>query len=140
MQEIERKKLSELSTICKLKVLDFVFRNSSPAVFGVKIEGGTLKSKERFINRDDKKIGQIKEIQEDKKSTREVESGKEVAISIPGVNFERQLSVDEYLYTNISETEFRKFKEYRKLLSSEEKSILQEIAVVKRKYNITWGI
>ena len=138
--EIERKKLKELPTICKLTVLDFVFRNSSPAVFGVKVEAGTLKTRERFINRDDKKIGQVKEIQEDKKSTREVQSGKEVAISMPGVNFERQLTIGEHLYVNLGESHFRKFKEHKALLSSEEKSILQEIAQIKRRENVTWGI
>ncbi|SRR3989339_266748 len=140
VQEIERKKLSELPTICKLKVLDFCFRNSSPAVFGVKIEAGTLKAHERFINRDDKKIGQIKEIQHEKKSINKIESGKEVAISMPGVNFERQIAVGENLYTNLAESEFRKFKEHKNLLSSEEKSILQEIAQIKRRENNTWGI
>jgi translation initiation factor 5B len=140
IEEIERKKLSQLPTICKLTVLDFCFRNSAPAVFGVKIEAGTLKAHERFINAKDKKVGQVKEIQHEKKSTNKVESGKEVAISMPGVNFERQITVGESFYTNLAESEFRKFKEYKDLLSSEEKSILQEIAQIKRKGNTTWGI
>jgi translation initiation factor 5B len=140
LAEIERKKLSELPTICKLKVLDFCFRNTSPAVFGIKVEAGTLRAHERFINRDDKKIGQIKEIQHEKKSVNSIESGKEVAVSMPGVNFERQLTIDELLYTNLAESQFRKFKEHKNLLSSEEKSILQEIAQIKRRENVTWGI
>jgi len=139
-QEIERKKLSELPTITKLKILDFCFRNTSPAVFGVKVEAGTLRAHERFINRNDKKIGQIKEIQHEKKSVNKIESGKEVAVSMPGVNFERQLTVGEFLYTNLGESHFRKFKEHKNLLSSEEKSILQEIAQIKRRENVTWGI
>jgi translation initiation factor 5B len=140
LKEIERKKLSELPRICKITILDFVFRNSSPAVFGVEVNGGILKTKERFINKEDEKIGQIKEIQEDKNNVQEATKGKEVAISMPGVNFERQLVIGESLYTNLSETEFRKFKEHRDLLSSEEKTILQEIATIKRRKNTTWGI
>jgi len=140
IQEIEKKKLKELPTICKLTVLDFCFRNTSPAVFGVKIEAGTLKSRERFINRDNKKIGQVKEIQHEKKSVNKIESGKEVAISMPGVNFERQITIGESLYTNLAESEFRKFKKHKNLLSSEEKSILQEVAQIKRRENSTWGI
>ncbi len=139
-KEIEKKKLSELPKIAKITILDFVFRNSNPAVFGVEIIGGILKKGERFINRDDIKIGQIKEIQEDKNNVQEVIKGKEVAISVPGINFERQLTVGESLYTNLSETEFRKFKEHKELLTSEEKTILQEIASIKRKSNGTWGI
>jgi translation initiation factor 5B len=140
LKEIEKKKLSELPKIAKIKILDFVFRNSNPAVFGVEINGGILKKGERFINKDDTKIGQIKEIQEDKNNVQEVGKGKEVAISVPGINFERRLIVGESLYTNLSETEFRKFKENKHLLSSEEKTILQEIAAIKRRKIPTWGI
>jgi len=140
LKEIERKKLEELPKICKLTILDFVFRNSSPAVFGVEVNGGILKNKERFINKDDVKIGQIKEIQHEKNNVQEATKGQEVAISIPGVNFERQLTVGEPLYTNLSETEFRKFKKHKDLLSAEEKSILQEVAALKRRLNPTWGI
>ena len=139
-KEIEKKKLSELPKIAKITILDFVFRNSNPAVFGVEIMGGVLKKGERFINKDDTKIGQIKEIQEDKNNVQEVGKGKEVAISVPGINFERQLVVGESLYTNLSETEFRKFKEHKHILSSEEKTILQEIAILKRRKIPTWGI
>jgi len=138
--KIEREKLEELPTISKITVLDFVFRNSNPAVFGVKVNKGLLKRKERFINKDDQKVGQIKEIQEEKNNVQEATTGKEVAISIPGVNFERQLHIGQTLYTNLSETQFRKFKEHKSLLSSEEKSLLQEIAAIKRRTNVTWGV
>ncbi len=140
LKDIERKKLNELPTISKITVLDFVFRNSSPAVFGVTVDGGILKKRERFINKDDVKIGQIKEIQEDRSTVQEATKGKEVAISVPGLNFERQITVGESLYTNLSETQFRQFKERKELLSSEEKSVLQEIAQIKRRENVTWGI
>lgn len=140
LKNIERKKLDELPTISKITVLDFVFRNSSPAVFGVVVNGGILKKRERFINKDDIKIGQIKEIQEDKNTIQEATKGKEVAISVPGLNFERQVTVNESLYTNLSETQFRQFKKHKSLLSVEEKSILQEIAQIKRRENATWGI
>jgi len=140
LKELERKKLNELPTICKLTTLNFVFRNSNPAIFGIQVLGGKLKKSERFINKNDIKIGQIKEIQENKTNVQEVTSGKEVAISIPGINFERQLKVNEPLYTNLSETQFRKFKQHKDILSKEEKAILQEIAQIKRRENATWGI
>src|SRR3989344_802258 len=139
-KEIEKQKLEELPNLSKIIILDFVFRNSNPAVFGVRIDGGVLKKGLRVINKDDEKIGHIKEIQEEKNNVSEAVTGKEVAISIPGVNFERQLKVGESLYTNLSETEFRKFKENKDLLTREEKSVLQEIAQIKRRINNTWGI
>jgi translation initiation factor 5B len=139
-KEIERKKLSELPTICKFTVLDFCFRNSSPAVFGVKVDGGVLKKNLNFINSKDEKIGHIKEIQHDKNNVHEATKDQEVAISMPGVNFERQIAVGESLFTNLGESQFRKFKENKDLLTSEEKSVLMEIARVKRAGNVTWGV
>ncbi len=139
-KEIERKKLLELPRICKFTILDFVFRNSNPAVFGVVVDGGTLNKSLNFINSSDDKIGQVKEIQHERKSIQEAQKGQEIAVSMPGVNFERQLKIGESLYTNLGESQFRKFKEYRDLLTSDEKSILKEIAEIKRKTSGTWGI
>ncbi len=139
-KEIEKKKLESLPKICKITILDFVFRNSNPAVFGVRVDGGILKKGERMINSDDVKVGQIKEIQEEKNNVSEALTGKEVAISIPGVNFERQLTVGESLYTNLSESEFRRFKDNKGLLSGDEKKVLQEIAQIKRRKNGVWGV
>lgn len=138
--EVERKKLDELPGIVKLSILDFVFRKTNPAIFGIKVEGGILRQDVEMINTDDVKIGRVKAIQADKTSLQKAEKGKEVAISMPGVNFERELKVGEYLYSQLSEFQFRKFKEYKDILSSEEKSILQEIAAIKRRKEVTWGI
>ena len=42
--EIEKEKLLGLATICKLQILpEFVFRNSNPAIFGVRVLAGKLK-------------------------------------------------------------------------------------------------
>ncbi|RMD45276.1 translation initiation factor IF-2 [Candidatus Pacearchaeota archaeon] len=139
-REIEKRKLESLPSIAKIRILDFVFRNSNPAVFGIKVEAGKLKREEKLINSEGERIGHIKEIQEEKTGIKEAEAGKEVAVSMPGVNFERRLKVGEFLYTDISESQFRKFKEYKDLLTSEEKSILQEIAKIKRRENPSWGI
>lgn len=139
-KEIEREKLSELPALCKMSVLDFVFRNSNPAVFGVKIEAGLLKKGINFINQNDEKIGSVKEMQEEKNNIQEATAGKEIAISMPGVNFERQLKVEDSLYSNLAESQFRKFKEHKDLLSQEEKKVLMEIAEIKRKSNVTWGV
>lgn len=138
--EKERKKLEELPSLVKIHILDFVFRNSNPAIFGVRVEGGVLKKELEMINISDGKIGRIKAIQHEKNSLDKAEKGKEVAISMPGVNFERQLTVGENLYSNLSEFQFRKFKENRDILNNEEKQVLQEIAAIKRKEKATWGI
>ena len=138
--EIEKEKLEELAKIGKIKILPYVFRNSNPAIFGIRVEAGILMQGVGLINSKGEKIGRVKGIQEEKASRHEAGKGKEVAISIPGVNFERQLAEGEILYSNLSESQFRKFKENKELLSADEKSILQEIAEIKRKENADWGV
>jgi len=140
-KEIEKRRLMKLATICKLKILkQYVFRNSNPAVFGVKIEAGKLKQKLNLIDEKGNKIARVKNIQLDKKSIDEATENMEVAISLPGINFERVLGDKEYLYTDISESQFKIFKKNKDLLSEKEKKTLQEIAEIKRKERITWGV
>ena len=140
-KEIEKKRLMELATICKVEILpQYIFRNSNPAIFGVRVDGGKLKSGLNLNNEQGEKVGRLKNIQSENKSIKEATEKMEVAISIPGVNFERQLKDIKFLYSEISESQFRKFKKNKDLLSENEKKILQEIAVIRRQKKEDWGI
>ncbi|MFA5953299.1 MAG: translation initiation factor IF-2 [Candidatus Pacearchaeota archaeon] len=140
-KEILKKRLMELTTICKLEILhQYVFRNTKPAIFGVKISGGKLISDLNLINEKDEKVGHIKNIQSENRSVPEAIEGMEVAVSIPGLNYERELKDKKYLYSNISESQFRDFKKNKDLLSSNEIRILQEISEIKRKTKADWGM
>jgi len=140
-KEIEKKRLMELSSICKLKILpQYVFRNTKPAIFGVKIEAGKLISSLNIINEKLEKVGRIKNIQSENKSVEEAKEGLEVAISIPGVNFERQLKDKTYLYSDIGEKQFKTFKKNKDLLNPSEIKTLQEIAEIKRQEKSDWGL
>lgn len=139
-KEIEKERLMELTTICKLKILhQYVFRNTNPAIFGVRIEGGKLTKNLNLISEDGEKIGKTKAIQHERKSVDSASEGQEVALSMSGINFERVLKEKEFLYTDISEKQFRTFKKNKDLLSSNEIKVLQEIAEMKRRKNENWG-
>ncbi len=130
-----------LATICKLKILpQYVFHNSNPAVFGVKVEAGKLKHNTNLIDNNGTDIAKVKEVQENQHKVAIAEQGKEVAISLPGINFERQLKETSELYSNLSEHQFREFKENKDILSREEIQTLQKIAEIKRKKKATWGV
>ena len=132
-KEIEKKRLMGLTTLCKLKILpQYIFRNTKPAIFGVNVEAGKLISGLNLIDKKGEKVGRIKNIQSENKSVDEANENMEVAISIPGVNFERQLKNKEFLYSNITESQFKNFKKNKDLLSQNEIKILQEIAEIKR--------
>ena len=139
-KEIEKKRLMGLSTICKLELLpQYVFRNTKPAIFGVKVVGGKLISDLSIINENDEKVGNVKNIQSDQKPVKEANEGMEVAISISNVTYDRQLKDKKFLYTNLGESQFKNFKKNKDLLSPNEIKILQEIAELKRETNSDWG-
>jgi len=58
---------------------------------------------------------------------------------MPGINFERRIKNIKFLYSNITEAQFHKFKKNKDLLSSKEVSLLQEIAEIKREEKADWG-
>jgi translation initiation factor 5B len=140
-KEIEKKRLMGLTTLCKLKILhQYVFRNTKPAIFGVRVDGGKLISKLNLIDNKGEKIGRVKNMQSENKSVDEATEGMELALSIPGVNFERQIKSKDFLYSDISASQFKNFKKNKDLLSQNEMKVLQEIAGIKRQEKADWGI
>jgi translation initiation factor 5B len=132
-KEIEKAKLMKLTALCKLRILhEYVFRNTKPAIFGIRIEIGKLIPEINLIDNNGEKIGRIKKIQSDKNSVEEAAEGMEVAISIPGVNVERQLKDKDFLYSDVSPNQFKNFKKNKDLLSSGEMRLLNEIAEIKK--------
>lgn len=139
-KEIEKEKLMGLATVCKLEILhQYCFRNSNPAIFGVRVLGGTLKTHIPLIDENDNDIAHVKSIQADKHTVHEATQGMELAMSLPGVTFDRQLKESKYLYANLSESQLNAFKKHKDLLTSEELKILSEIVDIKRKKNPDWG-
>jgi len=139
--EVKRERIMELATIGKSKILhQYVFRNSNPAIFGISVEAGKIKPGIPLINEDGEDVAKVKGVQEKNHKLNEALQGQEVAMSLPGINFERQLQDKNYLYTDLSENQFKKFKDNKDLLTHEEIQTLQKIAEIKRKNNPGWGV
>jgi len=139
-KEIERRRLLELASLCKLRILpQYVFRNTKPAIFGVRVEAGKLVPSISLMNEYGEKVGKIKNIQSENKTVNESIEGMEIAVSVPGVNFERQLKEKEFLYSDISESQFKNFRKNKDLLSPKEMRTLQEIAEIKKQGKADWG-
>jgi len=133
LNEIEKKRLMELTSIFKLSILHhYVFHNSNPAIFGVRVEGGKLRAGVFLIDETGNKIGKIKNIQSENKSIEEASESMEVAISVPGLNFQRALGDKKFIYSDISKPQFKKFRENKDLLSQKEIQILGEISNIKK--------
>jgi translation initiation factor 5B len=140
-KEQEVKEMGVLVKPCKIKLLKgYVFRQNNPAVVGVEVLQGTLKVDTQLMKDEGDVLTQAKEIQLEKKSINEVEKGKQVAVSLPKVTVGRQINEEDILYSFIPEDDFRKLKEFKKLLNEEEKTLLKEIVAIMRKKNAMWGI
>lgn len=139
--EIERKKLENLTWPVKIKLLkNCCFRQSKPAVFGVRVESGILRPDVMLINENNEEIDKIKGIQHENKNIPQATPGMEVAISLPNTTYGRQIKEDDILYSSLNEQEFLHLKQNKKYLNGDELSLLQEIAEIKRKQKATWGI
>jgi translation initiation factor 5B len=140
-KEIEKIRLMSLAHLCKLSILhQYLFRNTNPAIFGVRIDAGKLVPGTNLIDEKGEEIGRVKNIQSEKKSVQEATESMEVAISISGTNFERQLKDKKFLYSDMGESHFRNFKKNKDLLSQNEMKTLQELAEMKRQKKPEWGI
>jgi len=140
-KRIEREKLTSLVSICKLEIFqEYVFRNNNPSIFGVRVLGGKAKVGTNLITEANEKMSRIKGLQLEGKGIEEAGKGMEVAISLPGVTFDRQLKNVKFLYSELTESQFKEFKRNKELLNQEDIKVLQEIANIKRKEKSTWGI
>lgn len=137
----EEKELQNLVKPFKIQLMDgYVFRQSNPAVCGVDVLEGTLKTQAGIMNKDGHEIARVKGIQLEQKNIEKAEKGKQVALSMTGVIIGRQVHEGDILYSALPEDDFKKYKELKRLVTPEDKELLREIAEIKRKENPVWGI
>ncbi len=133
--------LQELTPVCKFTFLKgYVFRKSNPAVFGIRVDVGTLRQKIAVMNLDGRKVGIVHQLQDSGKSVDSAKKGQEVAISIQNVTVGRQVSEEEVFYSFPPSHEARLLlKQFAHKLSFEEFQILNEIISIQRKVNPAYG-
>lgn len=138
---IEAKELEVLVLPGKFRILPgYVFRQNNPAVVGVDMLGGKIKTGYPLMDAKGKKLTSVKAIQEEKESLTVAEAGKQVAVSMDGVTVGRQIHEGDVMYVDVPEEDFRKLKELKKYLGKGEITLLKEIASIKRDKNPVWGI
>lgn len=137
---IEACKLQGLVSPCKLRIIPgYVFRQSGPAIVGVEILAGSLRSGSS-LTKDEEPLTTVREIQHEKKSISCAEAGKKVAVSLDRVAVGRQINEGDLLYSYIDEQQFRALKECKHLLKEDALGVLKEIAAKRREKNPVWGI
>ena len=99
---------SEITPVARFQFLEgCVFRNSDPAVFGIRVDAGLVRQKTQFMNSEGRRIGTVHQLQIDGKPVGEVGAGKEAACSVQGPVVGRQVSEGDVFYTMPSSREAR---------------------------------
>lgn len=113
----------------KIKILrDHIFRASKPAVFGVEVLSGKIKTGFKMINSKGEILGEIKGIQNKGESVKEAGKGMMVAISMEKPIAGKDFNEEDILYTNINrETALVLKRNFADELTDEEKTLLKEI-------------
>jgi translation initiation factor 5B len=123
----------------KIKLLpNCVFRVSKPAIVGVRVLAGRIRTGQRLIAKDGSEIGRIRSIHTGEDVLKEAVAGQEVAIAIEGPTVGRQIDVEDILYVDILESAIKAIQEHE--LNLDEKMVLEELMDIKRQTDNFWGM
>jgi len=138
---MEQQRFERIILPAKLRVLPgCVFRQSNPAVVGVRVLAGTLRTDVKLVRTDGRKVGHLKTIQSSGEYVHEVEAGAEVAIAIEGATVGRQVDVDDDLYVDLPERHVKVLeKEMLGHISVTAKEVLEEYTTMRRRAEPFWG-
>jgi translation initiation factor 5B len=140
-QLIEKKRFETIIRPGRFIIMpDCTFRQSKPAVVGVRVLGGLIKTNLDVMKEDGSIVGIIKGIQENNENISEAGVGKEIAMAIDGPIVGRQIKEGDTLYIDIPE-KHAKIAEQELFASMkiEDKETLMEFMVIKRRSNPFWG-
>lgn len=132
---------AEFTPIAKFTFLKgYVFRNNNPAVFGIKVDVGTLHQKIPFMNKDGRRVGIIHQLQHEGKTVTSAKVGQEVACSVQDVTIGRQIFEEDVYYTLPPSHEAKTIlKKYIHKLNPEEQKVLNEIVEIQRKKDAAYA-
>jgi len=124
-REIEEK-LEKVTRPCELLILKgFVFRASSPAIFGVEVKRGLLRPGVLMKRIDGKIVGRIKEIQREGQTIKEAKKGDKVAVNMEEPTIGRQIDEGDTLVSVIGNKDLKVLKEIWDRLAEDERELLK---------------
>jgi len=137
----EQQRFEQIIMPAKIRVLPHcIFRQSNPAVVGVRVLGGSLRTDINLVQADGKKVGHLKSMQLNQENIREAKAGAEVAISIEGATVGRQVNEGDDLFVDIPERHVKVLeREMLATLPITTQEILGEFTTMKRRADPFWG-
>jgi translation initiation factor 5B len=139
--KIEQERLEAIIRPGAIRILpDCVFRQSKPAIVGVQVIGGVIRTQVPLIRDDGAVAGIIKGIQEHNENIGSATVGMEVAVAIDGPTVGRQIHEGDILYVNIPEKHARIVEqELMPRLAEDERETMENFLAIKRKKEPFWG-
>jgi translation initiation factor 5B len=140
-QVMEKKRYETIIKPGRFKILpDCTFRQSKPAVVGVRVLGGVIKTNLELMKDNGVIVGTIKGIQENSENIGEAGAGKEVAVAIDGPTVGRQIKEGDTLYIDVPEKHAKiAEQELFEAMKIEDKETLMAFMEIKRRGNPFWG-
>ncbi len=130
----KRKALASAALPAKVRFLpNCVFRHSKPAIIGVSVLEGKLRSGVKLMNKKGKIIGKVEAIQSKSESIEQASKGEEAAISIAEGVVGRNLHERDELYVYIPKRDFGILKKFETEFNAEELELLEEIKKISEK-------
>ena len=126
---------SEITPLAKFTFLKgYVFRNNNPAVFGIRVDSGVLRSKVPFMNESGRRVGTVHQMQHDGKTIQKASAGQEVACSVREATVGRQVFEEDTYHTLPTSREAKNLKgRFYDRLSADQQEALDHIIEVQRK-------
>jgi len=139
-EDIKKKELDAIIRPGKIKLIPgCVFRASNPAIVGCEVIGGIIKPGYKLM-KEDKEIGEVKQLQNQGKNMDEAKIGDKIAISIIGPTVGRQIDENDTLLTDLTSNDYKNLIKNEKFLTEHEKTVLEEIKSIKQKKDKMWGM
>jgi translation initiation factor 5B len=119
---------------------DCTFRQSKPAVVGVKIIGGVVRTGVDITTTEGEVVGKVKGLQVRGENVSEAKIGMEVAMAIEGPTVGRQIKEEDTLFVNVPERHAKKMEhEIYDSMTADELETLDAFLAIKRRGNPFWA-
>ncbi|OGS48909.1 MAG: translation initiation factor IF-2 [Euryarchaeota archaeon RBG_16_68_13] len=139
-RQLEEAKRKAVSYPAKLLFLaDYVFRVSKPAIFGVRVLAGRIRTGQAVMRDDGRPLGRVRSLRSGEESLAQANQGQEVAIAIDGITVGRQISGGDVLLVDLPEADARALRDDPGL-THDEREALDQICAIKRKEDPFWGM
>jgi translation initiation factor 5B len=126
----------------KIRVLpNLVFRKSKPAIFGIEVVTGRIRSQYPMTTTDGHGVGTIAQIQDRNEAITEATTGMKVAVSMRDAVVDGHFGEGDLLYVAVPEADAKALRQHgSSTLSADDRQILVELIQIMRKTIPLWGL